>query len=392
MSTKRGPPNPDKRSKPRQIGVLKRRRRDSNPRDPCGPTGFQDRRIQPLCHSSGECLKRISRPERGQIATAIAARHARGILAGRMGERYVADNAGDPAGAIVIRHDPAIEPARSLSTLLVYLETGLRLRAGDSADRTYPTGLAEFLGLDPASPTFDLEMLVRGAWAGCAVIEQPAAGGGGGGARGTPCSCARSAVIHVRLLTRALIPVPHRRWPTAPAVAAQAPFWPSLIGWLNPMRAWRDLRAGEIGRIELAAAIAVGVFIANLPLYGVQTLAALYAARRLHLHPVPTVAGSQVSTPPVGPVLVAVAIGVGHLVTHGAWPHLADFDPRHLTFASVGPVLVDWVVGSLIVGVVLAAVALALTAMLFRVFSATRSTHPAAPVPTPARAASEPTA
>src|SRR5712664_1834433 len=27
-------------------------RRDANPRDPFGPNGFQDRRIQPLCHSS----------------------------------------------------------------------------------------------------------------------------------------------------------------------------------------------------------------------------------------------------------------------------------------------------------------------------------------------------
>ncbi len=30
-----------------------RRRRDSNSRDPCGPAGFQDRCIRPLCHSSG---------------------------------------------------------------------------------------------------------------------------------------------------------------------------------------------------------------------------------------------------------------------------------------------------------------------------------------------------
>ena len=29
-----------------------RRRRDSNPRDPYGPNGFQDRRFQPLTHSS----------------------------------------------------------------------------------------------------------------------------------------------------------------------------------------------------------------------------------------------------------------------------------------------------------------------------------------------------
>jgi hypothetical protein len=31
----------------------KRRGGDSNPRDPCGPTGFRDQHIQPLCHLSG---------------------------------------------------------------------------------------------------------------------------------------------------------------------------------------------------------------------------------------------------------------------------------------------------------------------------------------------------
>ena len=30
----------------------RRRRKDSNPRGPCDPNGFQDRRIRPLCHSS----------------------------------------------------------------------------------------------------------------------------------------------------------------------------------------------------------------------------------------------------------------------------------------------------------------------------------------------------
>ena len=34
------------------FSVYWRRRRDSNPRDPFGSNGFQDRRIQPLCHSS----------------------------------------------------------------------------------------------------------------------------------------------------------------------------------------------------------------------------------------------------------------------------------------------------------------------------------------------------
>ena len=35
-----------------------RRRRDSNPRDDCSPNGFQDRRLQPLGHSSKSCRTR----------------------------------------------------------------------------------------------------------------------------------------------------------------------------------------------------------------------------------------------------------------------------------------------------------------------------------------------
>src|SRR5260370_39799736 len=41
---------------------LWRRRRDSNPRDPSGPNGFQDRSIQPLCHSSAVILLHLWKP------------------------------------------------------------------------------------------------------------------------------------------------------------------------------------------------------------------------------------------------------------------------------------------------------------------------------------------
>jgi hypothetical protein len=34
------------------VSEMWRRRRDSNPRDPFGSNGFQDRRFQPLTHSS----------------------------------------------------------------------------------------------------------------------------------------------------------------------------------------------------------------------------------------------------------------------------------------------------------------------------------------------------
>ena len=56
-----------------------RRRWDSNPRDPCGPTGFQDRRIRPLCHSSGssaECSRRAKGGQNGLSAGGAGAPQA----------------------------------------------------------------------------------------------------------------------------------------------------------------------------------------------------------------------------------------------------------------------------------------------------------------------------
>jgi uncharacterized protein (DUF2062 family) len=83
-----------------------------------------------------------------------------------------------------------------------------------------------------------------------------------------------------------------------------------------------------VARTEIAAGLAVGVFIANLPAYGLQSVLSLYSARRLHLHPLPVLLGSHLSTPPVGPLLIAAAIGLGHLILHGSLPAWADYDPR----------------------------------------------------------------
>jgi uncharacterized protein (DUF2062 family) len=184
--------------------------------------------------------------------------------------------------------------------------------------------------------------------------------------------------MHARLLGRALVPWPHRRWPEhARGDEKKRPAWNGLVEWLNPARAWRQLRQGEFGRTELATGVAIGIFIANLPLYGLQTLLALYAARKLHLHPLPVVAGSQVSTPPVGIAMVAAAIYMGHVVLHGAAPSWSDFDVARLGVVNVGgPLLVEWVIGAVLMGVIMAAVGFVLASVLFRFV--VQQTEPAA--------------
>ena len=67
--------------------------------------------------------------------------------------------------------------------------------------------------------------------------------------------------------------------------------------------------------------------------------------------------GSQLSTPPLGPALIAAAIWVGHLLTHGIVLAVSDFDVRRVGWGNVvGPLLIDWIIGSILVGTVLATI------------------------------------
>jgi hypothetical protein len=74
-----------------------------------------------------------------------------------------------------------------------------------------------------------------------------------------------------------------------------------------------------------------------MPIYGIQTVVSLYVARRLHLNPLGVVLGSQISIPPIAPLLFMAAIATGHLLLHGSW-------------------FFNWMLGSVIVGAALATI------------------------------------
>jgi uncharacterized protein (DUF2062 family) len=117
--------------------------------------------------------------------------------------------------------------------------------------------------------------------------------------------------------------------------------------------------------MELAAALAIGVFVGVTPFFGLHVLICMYFAWRLHLHPAPMVLGSQISVPPIGVLLAVVSTAIGHFLLTGqglpadlaipawtAWPIFA----WHWFSA--------WLLGSLILGFVLAATVFWLTLLL----------------------------
>jgi uncharacterized protein (DUF2062 family) len=261
---------------------------------------------------------------------------------------------------------------RRISNLLIRLECGVKVSDSQCGMRVWPLELIREVAGRASRFGYESEMITRAGWAGCPIVEV------------TVNTCylpidrrvshfqpwrdsVRSVGMHARLLARAVLPIPSTAYHPHGKPLRKHVTWRDLLRWINPMRAWRELREGRIGRSEFAAAVSVGVVVANLPVYPFQTVAALYLARRLHLNPLAVLAGTQLSTPPINLVLIAAAIWVGHLLRHGAvaaLPTVTNVQGVWDLFAR--PILLDWVTGGPIVGFVLGAITFLLASRFYR--------------------------
>ena len=268
-------------------------------------------------------------------------------------------------------------PARSrvgcrLSNLFIRLECGLKVGDSQCGLRVYPLDLVKSVRVRAGRFEYETEIITRTGWAGCPIVQVPVSTiylpPGQRVSHFRPWrDSLRGIALHVRLLTRTLLPLPHRKLAPRGLSPRSGPWPRELLIWLNPLRAWRELRQGEIGRTEIAAALSLGVFVANLPTYPFQTPLSLYLARRLHLNPLAVVAGSTISTPPLGVLLVVAAVYVCHVLLHGAAPSPPDLHSIHSAWRTLGrSLLIDWAVGGALIGSMLAAIVFVLARVLFR--------------------------
>jgi glycosyltransferase involved in cell wall biosynthesis len=251
---------------------------------------------------------------------------------------------------------------RWASNTLVWMESGVHVVDSQCGLRVYPLEFATSAKCRSEYFGFETEIITQAGWTDRAVL-------------GEPVSCQyppadqrvshfkpwvdslRATRMHLRLMSGALIP-----WPvTAVSPSGELFRRPTVLRrflrWMNPLTAWRQVRGDTAGRTRFAAGFALGVFIANLPLYGVQTLISLFLARRFKLHPLSIVAGSNISMPPVGPLLIVGGITVGHLMLHGSLPVLADYTSMRSGVAGVLlPLLGEWIIGGIVLGALLAGV------------------------------------
>ena len=241
---------------------------------------------------------------------------------------------------------------RWVSNFWVLRTTGFDLSDTQSGFRSYPVAAVLALPLRCRRYDLEVEVLVRGAWAGCPLREVPI--DVHYPERSERISHFRAFRDNVRISWTYTRLAARRLVPSRAARAATRAVGRPKTRLRGSFRALRELGRQGTRPAELSLAVATGVFIGATPLWGLHAVLAVYVCARWHLNAVAAFVGTNVSLPFVAPYLVFASIQCGHRMLTGAY---ADVDPRTLAAGAVPGFVADYIVGSLPVAAALSVVA-----------------------------------
>ena len=259
--------------------------------------------------------------------------------------------------------------SNALSTFWFRFETGVRLTDTQCGYRVYPLAAVRGLQVKSDRYAFELEVMVKAAWAGIPLVAQPVeADYAAATSQLSHFHPVRDFVgvfcVHSRLCTQAFcVPAPLRKL--------------SALGTLRNLPRGRRVRTilrylysentQSPGR--LAAAVGVGLFCGIAPIWGAQMLAAAVIAHRFRLNKAIALTASNVSFPLAAPFILAAGLILGHFLWTG---RLIQINAQHAA-QKIPVYFLEWLAGSVVLAVLaggLGALVTFFTARAFRGSSA----------------------
>lgn len=235
---------------------------------------------------------------------------------------------------------------RRFSNFWLRLQTGKTLSDTQSGFRAYPLAVLDGLRLRQRHYSFEIEVLVRAAWAGVPLREVDiAVHYPPPGERVSHFKAFRDnlrlTLLNTHLTLRSVLPWPHRK-----LIADEG--GELKVSVLHPLRSIKTLLTEHATPGQLATAGGVGVFLGALPLIACHTLVILFVSSFFRLNKVAAVGASQLCMPPLVP---ALCIEVGYYLRHGTF--LTEISLETLGYQGLER-LYEWLLGSLLVGPLLA--------------------------------------
>ena len=228
----------------------------------------------------------------------------------------------------------ALSLERLLSSFCMRVQTGAKVFDLHSPIRIYPLDFLDFINLNNPHLNFEVELLVRAAWAGYAIHEVDLYSL-------RPWKVNNLSyyvgllILHIRLIMRALVPIPFSR----PHVHKQ-----KTISLKHPIEALQTLMSDPFNRStprDLCKTASIAIAVLTVPAPIIQSVALLLFIGWFKLNRLCALAMIPFTWPPWLP---AMAILVGYRLRHGHW--LTEFNMQTLGY-EIDQRLWEWVIGSL---------------------------------------------
>ena len=228
---------------------------------------------------------------------------------------------------------------RAFSNFWMGVESGIGVEDCQSGFRAYPVKYVAQIRCFSHHYNFETEILTRSAWAGLEIVNFPVQSYYP--AREERISHFRPfkdnwriSLVHAMLILRRLLPVPCKKL----VRKTEKIHW----DFFKPQNFFKWLVNDDVSPGGLAAAAALGTFLAVLPLFGLHGAVILYAAMRLHLNKLMAFNIQHIFMPPLTPFL---CIELGFYLRYGRF--LTEFNAETL-WKQAFERIAEWLLGSLI--------------------------------------------
>jgi glycosyltransferase involved in cell wall biosynthesis len=234
---------------------------------------------------------------------------------------------------------------RSFSNFWMRVHTGKSVGDVQSGFRAYPLAVLERLNLQARRYSFEVEVLVKAAWAGIRILDvdisvyYPPAEERVSHFRGFMDNF-RISMLNTKLTLRSITPFPHRK------ILFEDSGKPVTV--LHPVKSLKSLLTENSSPEKLSAATALGIFLGALPLIAIHTITIIITAGFFRLNRPAALGASQLCIPPFVP---ALCIEVGYFMRNGRF--LTDISMETIGYQALQR-LYEWLIGSLLVGPVMA--------------------------------------
>jgi glycosyltransferase involved in cell wall biosynthesis len=232
---------------------------------------------------------------------------------------------------------------RAFSNFWLKVQTGISLDDVQSGFRAYPLAVLTQLRFTEKRYSFEVEVLVRAAWAGFPLVSinidvfyPPKE------KRISHFAAGKDNILiswlNTRLTLRSMFPWPHRRR----FVLARERI--ETITFRQWLRFWLNQKSTPL---DLAKSAFIGVFLSTLPLIGLHNVAIIMASGWIKINKAFALAIGHLCIPPIVP---AIAIEAGHFMRHGEF--LTDISMQTLGYEFLERAW-EWIIGSMVLAPVL---------------------------------------